>query len=134
VAAHGVPDRWRFDRNEDGPSLLHEHIRSLTPTLVVLEATGGLEVPVAVALAAAGVPVAVVNARQVRDFARACGKLAKTDRIDAAVLAHFDHAVRPESQTLPDEDTQRLRALYERRRQLLEMLRAENNRLHSAAE
>jgi len=87
---------------------------------------------VAAALAVAGVTTAVVNAPQPRDFARATGKLAKTDRIDAAVLAHFAFAVRPQPQPLPDEDTQRLRALYERRRQLLEMLRAEQTRLHSS--
>lgn len=132
VAVHGTNDRWRFERDEHGLARLQEQVRSLDPTLVVMEATGGLEVPVAASLAAIGVSVAVVNARQVRDFARACGKLAKTDTIDAAVLAQFAFAVRPQPQTLPDEQEQRLRALYERRRQLLDMLRAEQNRLHSA--
>ena len=132
VAIYGTNDRWRFDRDENGLARLQEQVCALGFALVVMEATGGLEVPVAASLAASGVSVAVVNARQVRDFARACGKLAKTDTIDAAVLAHFAFALRPAPQALPDEDSQRLRALYERRRQLLDMLRAEQNRLHSA--
>lgn len=97
-------------------------------TLVVLEPTGGYEAPVVAACAAAGVPVAVVNARQVRDFARALGRLAKTDRVDAQVLAEFAARVRPEPRPLPDALTQELDALLLRRRQLLEMLHAERQR------
>jgi transposase len=93
--------------------------------LAVLEATGGLEQPAAAALALAGVPVAIVNPRQVRDFAKATGKLAKTDRIDAAVLAHFAEAVRPEPRPLADEHARELSAVVLRRRQILAMTTAE---------
>ena len=101
--------------------------------LVVLEATGGFERTVVGALAAAGLAVAVVNPRQVRDFARATGKLAKTDRIDASILARFAEAVRPAPKPLPDREIRALQAMVARRRQLLGMLAAENNRLSSAA-
>ncbi|MDI1437708.1 IS110 family transposase [Polyangium sorediatum] len=104
-------------------------VQQAGPTLVVMEATGGLETAVAAALAAAGVAVAIVNPRQPRDFAKALGKLAKTDAIDAAVLAHFGEAVRPEPRPLPDAQTRELEALVMRRRQLLEMLVAERCRL-----
>ena len=100
--------------------------------LVVLEATGGMERPAAAALAAAGVPVAVVNPRQVRDFAKATGRLAKTDRIDAVVLAHFAEAVRPESRPLADEHARELAAVLLRRRQILAMATAEANRARTA--
>jgi transposase len=106
-------------------------VQQAKPTLVVMEATGGLEASVAAALAAVAIPVAVVNPRQARDFAKAIGKLAKTDAIDAAVLAHFAEAVRPEPRPLPDAQTRELEALVMRRRQLLEMLIAEQNRLSS---
>lgn len=102
---------------------------SSSPTLIVLEATGGLETRVVVALAAKGCPVVVINPRQVRDFAKATGQLAKTDSIDARVLAHFAEAVRPELRKLKDTETQRLDALSTRRRQIVEMLTAEKNRL-----
>src|SRR5438067_2951613 len=103
--------------------------KRLEPTdLVIIEATGGLEVPVASTLATAGIAVAIVNPRQVRDFARATGKLAKTDRLDAEVLARFGEAVRPEARPLADEQGQALEALVTRRRQLVEMLTAEKNR------
>jgi transposase len=101
--------------------------------LVVLEATGGFERTVVRALAAAGLAVAVVNPRQVRDFARATGTLAKTDRIDASILARFAEAVRPAPKPLPDREIRALQAMVARRRQLLGMLAAENNRLSSAA-
>jgi transposase len=107
-------------------------VRRLQPwgvTLLVLEATGGLELPVAAALAAAGIAVAVVNPRQARDFARASGRLAKNDRIDAAALAHFAEALRPQARPLPDTQQQALDALLSRRRQLIEMLTMERNRL-----
>lgn len=100
--------------------------------LVVLEPTGGYEHPVVAALAAAGVPVAVVNARQVRDFARALGRLAKTDRVDAQVLAEFAARVQPVPRAVPDATTQALDALLTRRRQLLEMLHAERQRAAQA--
>lgn len=100
--------------------------------LVVLEATGGLEQPAAAALALAGIPVAIVNPRQVRDFAKAVGRLAKTDRIDAVVLAHFAEAVRPEPRQLADEQARELSAIVLRRRQILAMITAEANRAGTA--
>ena len=108
---------------------IQELLRQLKPAdFVILEATGGLEMPVASALAAAGIAVAIVNPRQVRDFARATGRLAKTDRLDAEVLARFGEVVRPEARPLANEQAQALEALVTRRRQLVEMLTAEKNR------
>ena len=108
---------------------IQELFRQLKPAdFVILEATGGLEMPVASALAAAGIAVAIVNPRQVRDFARATGRLAKTDRLDAEVLARFGESVRPEARPLANEQAQALEALVTRRRQLVEMLTAEKNR------
>jgi transposase len=104
-------------------------LKPLAPTLIVLEATGALESFLVAQLAAAGLPVVVVNPRQVRDFARATGQLAKTDRLDALMLARFGEAVKPAPRSLPDEQTQELDALCTRRRQILEMLTAERNRL-----
>lgn len=111
-----------------GIAALVTRVTTLAPTLVVLEATGTYHREVTAALAQAGVPVAVVNPRQVRDFAKSVGQLAKTDRLDAAVLVRFGEAVRPTPRPLPDTLTQVLTALVERRRQLLEMLVAEGNR------
>jgi transposase len=109
-------------------------LRELKPAdFAILEATGGLEVPVASALATAGIAVAIVNPRQVRDFARATGRLAKTDRLDAEVLARFGEAVRPAARPLANEQAQALEALVTRRRQLVEMLTAEKNRRASAS-
>jgi transposase len=110
-------ETWSIDR-----------LRLLRPTLIVLEATGGIQLPVVGALVAAGLPVVAMNPRQVRDFAKATGKLAKTDRIDAQVLAHFADAVRPEVRPLPDAATRELAVLVARRRQLVEMRVAEQNR------
>lgn len=113
----------------DGIAALVARLLPLAPAGVVLEATGGYEIPAACALAAAGLPVAVVNPRQARDFAKATGRLAKSDKIDAAVLAHFGQAVRPEPRPLPDAQARSLDALLARRRQLLDMLTMERNRL-----
>ena len=124
--------RFAVPNNETGVTQVLERLRALPPTLVVVEATGGLEMPLAGALAAAGVPVVVLNPRHVRDFARAAGQLAKTDAVDAQTLAHFAEVMRPEPRPLPDEQTQMLAALLTRRRQLVEMLTAEQNRLASA--
>lgn len=99
------------------------------PRLIVLEATGGFHTALAARLAHAGLPVAIVNPRQVRDFAKALGKLAKTDGIDAKVLALFAQAIEPQPRPLPDTDTQHLAALVTRRRQLIDMRTAEQNRL-----
>ena len=121
-----------FGYDDESVAALIERLVAVAPALIVLEATGGMEVRLAAALAAAGLPVAVVNPRQVRAFARAMGQLAKTDRLDAAVIAHFAEAVRPPVRPLPDEATRHLGALVARRRQLLEMLVAERNRRHAA--
>jgi len=114
-------------------ALIIERLAKLDVALVVLEATGGLETRITAALSAAGIPVVVVNPRQVRDFARATGRLAKTDAIDARILAEFAMAVRPKIRALPDEATSELKALSARRRQLTEMIVAEKNRLGSAS-
>jgi transposase len=124
---------FRAGTDEAGVAAVVARLVGARPDLVVLEATGGYEAPVAAALAAAGLPVAVVNPRQVRRFAEAAGQLAKTDRLDARVLAHFAEAVRPDARPLPDADTQALAALVGRRRQLVEMRTAEQNRLGTAA-
>jgi Transposase and inactivated derivatives len=112
-----------------GIKALVKRLAQLQPTLIVLEATGGYERQLAQALVRAELPVVVVNPRQVRDFAKATGQLAKTDSIDAGVLAHFGQAVRPEVRSLPDQVTLELRALTARRRQIIEMIVAERNRL-----
>jgi transposase len=134
VAERPSGERWVAANDVGGIAGGVERLRGSGPiTLIVLEATGGDEIPVVAALSAAGLPVVVVNARQVRDFARAVGQLAKTDAIDAAVLAHFAEAVRPEPRALPDELTQTLQGWLARRRQLLEMLLAEEQRLDRAS-
>jgi transposase len=107
-------------------------LSELSPTLIVVEATGGLERTLVAALVAAGLPVVVINPRLARDFAKATGRLAKTDRIDAQVLAHYGEAIRPSLRPLPDADTQQLRALVDRRRQLMDMMSAEQSRLNTS--
>ena len=123
----------RIDHTEQAIASLVERLRSQPPALVVMEATGGLETAVASALGAAGLAVAVVNPRQVRDFAKACGRLAKTDRIDALILAAFAAAIRPQVRELPDEHTRALGDLLARRRQLVEMRVQEKLRLQRAS-
>ena len=120
TTAHGVDD-------------LVTQLKDLKPAGVITESTGGLELPLVAALAAASLPVAVVNPRQVRDFARSTGRLAKTDRLDAQVLAHFGEAVRPPMRPLRDADTQALGAVLARRWQVMGILVAEKNRLRRAA-
>jgi len=132
VALRPQGTTWRCANDEAGITDLVARLQELMPHLIVLEATGGLERLVVAALALAGLPVAVVNPRQVRDFAKATGRLAKTDALDAAVLAHFADAVRPQPRPLPDAQAQALAALVERRRQLVGMLTAEKNRLGQA--
>lgn len=119
---------WRVPNDRAGLSCLLRRLQDLQPALVVLEASGGLERPVTRALIQAGLPVTVVNPRQIRDFARATGRLAKTDRLDAEVMARFAESVQPEPRPQPDELTQQLQDLLNRRRQLGEMLIAEKNR------
>lgn len=122
-------DTFAVANDPTGHAELVARLRPLGVTCLVLEATGGLELPVAAALAAAGIPVAVVNPRQTRDFAKATGRLAKNDALDAAALAHFAEAIRPAVRPLPDAQQQALDALLGRRRQLVEMLTMERNRL-----
>ena len=126
-------DTWQVANDDLSMDELRARIASLRPALVVLEATGGYELRAAGALAAGQVPVAVVNPRQVRSYARSVGQLAKTDRIDARILARFAAAVRPEPRPLPDAETRELEALITRRRQLVAMVTAEQTRLEMAA-
>lgn len=134
IDLHQLPqDRSaRFEYDPAGISKLVGYLKKRKPTLVVIEATGGYETKVAAELASAGLSVAVVNPRQVRNFARALGILAKTDSIDAAVLARFAQDVRPEARKLPEPEEQTLKAFVARRRQLMYMLVAEKNRLSRA--
>jgi transposase len=130
-----APDPAPFQAANDaaGIAAVCARLAPLKPALVVLEATGGLEAALAAALALAEIPVAVVNPRQVRDFARALGRLAKTDAIDAATLALFGERVRPPARPLPDEAARAFEALLARRLQLMEMRTAEQNRLGGPA-
>ena len=121
-------------RDSNGLAMLVERLQRLAPALVALEATGGYETVVASALGAAQLPLAVVNPRQIRDFARATGKLAKTDRIDAAAIAHFAEAVRPPARPLADAEARALGELVARRRQVIEMIIAERHRRRMASQ
>ena len=132
VAVLPARDAWSVENDEDGIRALVDRVQALGEALVVLEATGGLEYPAVAALGMAKIPAAVVNPRQARDFARALGKLAKTDRIDAFVLAEFAQRVQPEPRPLPEAQAQALQALLTRRRQVLEMLLMERYRLPQA--
>jgi transposase len=132
VAVRPGGERWSVANEEVQVRELTKAIVKLAPTLIVVEATGGLQTLVVAELAAAGLPVAVVNPRQARDFAKATGRLAKTDSIDADVLANFGQAIRPEVRELKDEQAQLLSALMSRRRQIVDMLTAEKNRLAAA--
>lgn len=124
---------WTVTNDEAGVESLRERLVAESPQSIVLEASGGYETLVSTILAAAGLPLAVVNPRQVRDFARSTGRLAKTDRIDAQVLAAFAEALRPAVRALKDDATRELDALVTRRQQLVGMLAAEKNRLAGAA-
>jgi len=132
VAIRPGDEHWRVANDEQDIGTLVNRLKAFQPELVVLEATGGFERTVTAALAAAGLSVAVVNPRQVRDFAKATGKLAKTDKLDARTLAHFAEAVRPAPRPVPDEQAQELASTLERRHQLIVMLTAEKNRWHLA--
>lgn len=120
---------WTVPNDDQGLAELAPRLVALAPVVVVLEATGGFELLAAITLAKSGLPVAVVNPRQVRDFAKAMGRLAKTDALDAGILADFARRVRPEPRPLPDEAAQLLESLLIRRRQIVDMLTAEKNRL-----
>lgn len=132
VAIRPDGDRWTAGNDEKGLEKMVARLLERKPTLVVLEATGGLQMPAVVALASAKLPVVVVNPRQIRDFAKATGRLAKTDSIDSDVIAHFGEAVRPQIRPLRDAETQELMDLVSRRRQLVDMITAEKNRLKTA--
>jgi transposase len=132
VGQDGPAEVERFANDEMGRGRCVQRLKEWAPTLVVMEATGGLEAALAAQIAVSGVAVAVVNPRQVRDFAKATGVLAKTDQIDARVLAHFARAIRPETRELKGEELALLDAMLTRRRQILEMIVAETNRLSSA--
>ena len=132
IAMRPAGAAWQTDNELEKIATLVSRLQELQPGLIVVEATGGLEQPLVAALHVAQLAVAVVNPRQARDFAKATGRLAKTDQLDADNLAHFAQAVQPEPRRLADEQTQALAALVTRRRQLIEMLTAERNRLKSA--
>ncbi len=136
VDVHVRPDGTGFvcTTDPDGLADLASRLQPLRPKLVTMEASGGYEGVVAAALAEAGLPVAIVNPRQVRKFAGAIGRLAKTDAIDAGIIAHFADAIRPEPKPMPDALSLRLRELLARRRQLVVMINAEKQRLGKAAD
>lgn len=128
--AHATPP---FANDAQGHGAIVQHLKGLGPIkLIVLEATGGYERAIVAALLAAGLPVVVANPRQVRDFAKATGKLAKTDRIDALILARFARTIDPQLRTLPDENARLLQEKLARRGQLVHMITAEGNRLKQA--
>jgi transposase len=130
---HDDDEAFFVSHDDAGIDALVTRLVEECPVLVIVEASGGFERAVVGALAAAGLPVAVVNPRQARDFARATGRLAKTDALDAEVLARFAQAIQPTPKPLPDEEIRALQGILARRRQLVGMLTAENNRLHSAS-
>jgi transposase len=123
---------WQIQHNQVGIEDLIQRLRPFSISLIVLEATGGLQVRLAAQLAAAGLPVVVANPRQIRDFARSVGRLAKTDKLDADSIAQFAEAVKPSVRPLPDEQSQAFAELLARRRQLVDLRRAEGNRLERA--
>lgn len=129
MAIYPTGQQRSFANNDAGIIQAVAYLRELAPDLVVLEATGGREIPLTAALAIAKIPVAVVNPRQIRDFAKAIGRLAKTDALDAKVMADFAAKVRPTPRLLPDAQAQEFSAILARRRQVVEMLTAEKNRL-----
>ena len=129
-ALRGTP--WRVNQGQEGIDALILQFQSLDPQCVVMEATGGYEMPLSIALGAVGIPVAVVNPRQVRDFARSQGKLAKTDRIDAAVIAHFGEVSGVVAQPLVPAEARELEALVTRRRQVIQMRTTELQRRQRA--
>lgn len=132
IALRPTGECWDVPNDDAGIAALVAQLQAVRPTLIVLEATGGFQRAVVAALVAADLPVVVVNPRQARDFAKATGQLAKTDRLDARILAHFADAVRPPPRPVPDAQTAELRALLARRRQLVAMRTAEQHRLGSA--
>ena len=133
IAVHPTGECWNVSNDKADIVALSKRLQKLTPALIVLESTGGLELPLVSELASLGLPVVVINPRQVRDFAKAVGRLAKTDSIDAHMLAKFGQAVKPEIRPLKDEQARELTALLVRRRQVVDMLTAEKNRLQGVS-
>ena len=131
VSVRPSGEAFQVANGEEGIAGLVARLQDVGVTLVVMEATGGFEAPAAAALVVAGLALAVVNPRQVRDFAKATGKLAKTDKLDAALLAHFADVVRPEPRGVDDEKTLELSAALTRRRQIVDMITAEKNRMYA---
>jgi transposase len=129
VAARPDGQEFRLPNTPEGIATLVERLKAVPPALIVMEATGGLERAAAVALAEAKFPIRVVEPSRVRHFALSLGQFSKTDTLDARVLAHFAESIRPEARALPDEATRQLQALLDRRRQLVEIRVAEQNRL-----
>jgi transposase len=134
VHVRPVGESFAVARDGEGLAQLVDRLRRLAPELVVMEATGGYETVVASAIGAAHLPLAVVNPRRVREFARATGKLAKTDRLDAAAIAHYAEAIRPPARPIADAEAQALGELVARRRQVIEMMVAERNRRRMATQ
>jgi len=132
IAIRPTQEKLHVLNNDEGVGTVVERLRQLNPLLIVLEATGRYHRLVLGQLLAAGLPAIAINPRQARDFAGATGQLAKTDRIDAQVLAEFAEKIRPEVRSMPDEATQELEALSTRRRQLVGILSSEKNRIHTA--
>ena len=132
VAVRPTGRTWSVSYGEAELDDLVTELKRLSPEAVIAESTGGLELPLVAALATASLPVVVINPRQARDFAKSTGQLAKTDRLDAQVLAHFGEAVRPPMRALPDADTHALGGVLARRRQVMDILVAEKNRLTRA--
>lgn len=127
IAVHASSEQWQFSNDTAGISRLRRMLKKISPTLIVFEATGGYEMPLYLNLDKAGFSAAMVNPRQIRDFAKNTGKLAKTDSLDARTIAHFGYAIQPAPRPVPEN--QKLKALISRRIQLLEMVTMESNRL-----
>ena len=132
IAVRPTGEYWQVENTIEGITSLVTKLRSLKPVSIVVEATGGYETAVAVSMSVNDLPVAVINPRKSREFARTIGRRAKTDKIDASVLAQFGEVIRPEPRKMPDEQTMRLQASLARRRQIVEMISAEKNRLQQA--
>lgn len=131
IAVHGTEIAWRIGNDDKGMTNLIKRLKQIGPTLIVLEATGGYEMQLVAELVHAQLPVVITNPRKVRAFARSTGKLAKTDKLDAKLLAHFAAAIRPAVRPMPSEKEEQLTGLLVRRRQLVDMLTVEKNRLHT---
>ena len=131
IAVHEQAMRWQVDHSESGIADLVQRLQALSPTLIVLEATGGFELRLVAELAAGKLPLVVTNPRRVRNFARATGQFAKTDQLDAQMLAHFAASLRPAIRPLPSAQEEQLTALLTRRKQIVEMLTMEKNRLQT---